>query len=549
MKFLKYIFLSLIVVSSANAVNPGCSAFDDCDTLVACELVYDLEASMRTGQNTIKIPSSEQIVSDAISSKAICKDYASTFKGNIDTEIQAKAPNVRLTIDWSKVKYDSNERSRIEGDPNYKSVVPWYGILVVKKGSLDKYAAAETPVISTEYMKNNRNVFYPDNSSDTIGKGCTYHNHMANDNDVINRAAHITRNEKDSFWTGNDYYVFDGSDVYWGWATIAGEVALAILTFGISAEVSAAAAATKAAASAKNVVTAAQTARKAKLLTESANIANKSRLLADATRVTKDVRLIDEAIKAGAAAQKGTSAAAVASRAKAVQAFEKAGLKFGPGNKTAKELKAIGQALEGSKANLVAISADAATAAAEANRLRAIANARIPLDVSLNSAWRLVQSGTKSATAPARNIFNKGLGWKKRFVGGAATAASLGIGWEIMKAWGYSSSTVDVADNVKFNSFGLLSLDDDEGRENVISHGAWLMFEEAGDTAEDEALATATAFAIDFHSDVEKLNPEYDADDDCNIDIYVVQPVIHKSNVVYYLIYNEPGSLRVNGKR
>ncbi|MDR0726630.1 MAG: hypothetical protein LBF37_01040, partial [Rickettsiales bacterium] len=74
-------------------------------------------------------------------------------------------------------------------------------------------------------------------------------------------------------------------------------------------------------------------------------------------------------------------------------------------------------------------------------------------------------------------------------------------------------------------------------------------FDEAGDSEEDDTLNEVHAFAEAFTEDINKINPNYDSDDDCNIDIYVVQPVVHKSNAVYYLIYNKPGSLRVNGKR
>ena len=124
----------------------------------------------------------------------------------------------------------------------FEALLPWYGILVVKAGSLDKYAKMDLPIISTEYMKSHRDEFFPANSDKALGlaRACTHSNHMAHDKDVINRAAHITMNEQDSFWKGSDYYVYDGQDVYWGWATIAGEVALALLTMGLSAEVAAA---------------------------------------------------------------------------------------------------------------------------------------------------------------------------------------------------------------------------------------------------------------------------------------------------------------------
>ena len=414
-------------------------------------------------------------------------------------------------------------------DPNVpdemESVLPWYGILVVQKGSLDNYANADIPVISTEYMKQNKNKFFPANSNKLMGmaRACTHGNHMAHDKDVINRATHQTMGEQDSFWKGNDFYVYDGEDVYWGWASLAGEVALALVTLGISAEAQAAGAA----------------------------VTGASKAVASA-RVTRNADKLKKAATAAKAAKKGTSAAAKKSRTDAIKALAEAGVKVKDGTR-ASELTKIGTSLE-----------------------KIVANGTLtPWKTALGQPWKMVKPGITTLNPKnAAKVYGHGVTWGQRIKRGGiqATVAAAGAGTatatsngtpafliELAKAFGYSSATYRLPDNIKFNAFGLLSGDDlvetdEDGniikdRRNEVSHGAWLQFLENGESAENAALNEALRFAEEFTEDVQRAN---DSDPLCRgLDIYVVQPAIsnpEKMNgkrEVYYIIQNPAGSLRV----
>lgn len=404
-----------------------------------------------------------------------------------------------------------------EGIPEeFEALFPWYGILVVKAGSLDKYASLDFPIISTEYMKAHRDEFFPANSDKALGlsRGCTHSNHTAHDKDVINRATHITMGENDSFWSGSDYYVYDGKDVYWGWATIAGEVALALLTLGISAEASAAKAGIQMTAAGTKAI---QTSSKA----------------ITAVKLTNKADKLNDAVKAAKAAKSGKNAAEVATRTKAIDALADAGITVKKGT-SAKSLVNIGTALE--------------TAISTAKPLKWTS--------SLLKPWKLVASGAKNIVPTTKNLLGRGATWAKRFTTLGATGAVVGanyLGKEIIKAWGYSSAVLQdpSTGDVAFNSFGLLSDDDEEGRENVVSHGAWIQFNTIGTANEEDALNEAMRFAEELTKDINNINAQ---DPLCDVDIYVVQPAISNpekipgARSVYYILMNDDTKLQVRTK-
>ncbi len=388
----------------------------------------------------------------------------------------------------------------------FEALLPWYGILVVKAGSLDKYAAMDVPIISTEYMKSHRDEFYPANSDKALGmaRACTHSNHMAHDKDVINRATHITMGEKDSFWSGNDYYVYDGQDVYWGWATIAGEVAMALLTMGISAE--------------------AQLATSTiKIPATTARALQTSNRFIDTVNLTKDARKIDSAIDAARAVSKGDAT----TRAAARTALGDAGITVKSGA-SYKDFHAIAQALE--------IAKNAGTHPSWTS--------------ALWRPWRLVASGVKNIKPTFTNTIGSGATWGKRIktlgTAGLVVGANF-LGKELIKAFGYSSAVLQdpTTGDVEFNSFGLLSADDIDGRENVVSHGAWVSFDDTGRANEDDALNEAAAFAEELVKDINSINSQ---DPQCDIDIYVVQPAISNpeklpgKRQIYYILQttNQP---------
>lgn len=105
------------------------------------------------------------------------------------------------------------------------------------------------------------------------------------------------------------------------------------------------------------------------------------------------------------------------------------------------------------------------------------------------------------------------------------------------------TSTGEYTNGAEFQPWLLLSADDIEGQENVINYGMWLMW--IGDSVvpadDDAAYLQAFDFASKFHQDL--LEVQDDGDAPCNVDIYVVRPILRSpgtnSAQLYYLIMND----------
>lgn len=492
-----------------------CATLADCTSQFAPALTQKLQsANINLKSTTLAndVASILQPEFDSLVRGQKCQDVKSELAQYKGMEFSVEFPTHVFDIELQFATTNA-----IEKPEELESLLPWFGILVVKKGSLDKYANSSTPIISTEYMKRNRDTFFPDNSDKPLGlwAGCTHSNHMAADNDVVNRAAHITFDEKDSFWTGNDYYVYDGEDVYWGTAQLIGEIALAVVTFGAGSAVSASKAAAQTAVATDRAVKA-------------------QRAITLAKRAEKLKKMEDSYTAAGQTA-KATKAAQLAkeTRQSARLALEQAGA--GPVNQltSTETIANMGRLLEASGV------AQETTAAVK------------PLTwvSALAKPWRLVKPGLQTLKpSNVAKLYGPGVSWGQRIKRAAITAGGAGLGVALIKAFGYSSASTEIMDNVKFNSFGLLSADDLEGRDNVVSHGAWIQFEESGEINEDDTLNEALAFAEAFQQDMNTINAE---DPQCDVDIYVVQPGISNpeklgTREVYYVIQNPGASLRVS---
>lgn len=506
MKKTLFTVLTLLSVNSAfGATGDGCINYlkTQLTTKLQNANIDPKSPNLKNEIHTLLLPQ----MSEIIEHNSECSSVKNELLSYSGSEFSVNVPNHRydITLNFTESLVGSTDPVPVPDE--MESVLPWYGILVVQKGSLDNYANAAIPVISTEYMKQHKSKFFPENSNKFMGmaRACTHGNHMAHDKDVINRATHVTMGEEDSFWKGNDFYVYDGEDVYWGWAQIAGEVALALVTLGLSAEAQAAAAGVQAA----NVA-----------------VQGASKGVA-AAKITKDAAKIAKAADLAKKAKTGSSAAAVASRADAAKALSEAGITVKKGIR-ATELVKIGKALETATTGIKTVKWTSALA----------------------HPWKLVKAGAESIKP--RNIakmYGPGVTWGQRIKRAAVTAAGAGIGIELIKAFGYSSASYKLSDDVKFNSFGLLSADDLEGRENEVSHGAWLQFEEILAVNDTDALDEALAFAEEFTEDVQKINY---SDPQCKgLDVYVVQPAISNpkkmngKHEVYYIIQNPAGSLRI----
>jgi len=110
-----------------------------------------------------------------------------------------------------------------------------------------------------------------------------------------------------------------------------------------------------------------------------------------------------------------------------------------------------------------------------------------------------------------------------------------------------SSTSKEFSNGIEFKPLCLLSADDLEGYDNVVNYGMWIMFEgNSTDPADDDAAyLQAMDFAAKFYYQLDEYQDEHGAN--CNVDIYVVRPIIRldETNMdepkgeLFYLFMNE----------
>jgi len=106
------------------------------------------------------------------------------------------------------------------------------------------------------------------------------------------------------------------------------------------------------------------------------------------------------------------------------------------------------------------------------------------------------------------------------------------------------TSTGDFTNGIEFKPLLLLSADDIPGQENVVNYGMWLMWNGGSTAAEDDdaAYLQSMDFAEKFYVDLIETM-EDTGNHACDVDIYVVRPVLRNPDVdnpeMYYLIMND----------
>ncbi len=129
--------------------------------------------------------------------------------------------------------------------------------------------------------------------------------------------------------------------------------------------------------------------------------------------------------------------------------------------------------------------------------------------------------------------------------GGEAAGIVYGVLRGVGNLYDYTeTSTGEFTSNIEFRPLGLLSADDLTMQDNKVNYGMWLMWMGDGmDAASDDAAyLQAMDFAQKFYEDLVETQ---DAENNhaCNVDIYVVRPVIRNpgtgADSLYYLIMND----------
>lgn len=476
------------------------------------------------------------------------------------------------------------------GDPNdpakYINTDPaWYGILVVQHGALDNFVGEEANnTVSIKYINDNIDSIYPQ------GYYCTSRSAWANDKDTINQVVKETVDiENDS----NDYYVAGDINLEWVmYAEIAADIILTVVTAGGSQAVSGTLKGARATRSAKNLMKSIKTLNKLDDVKDYVNVARKiSTHTDDIAKLEKNLKNAEKYQKTLKKIDKGTD---VAKNRKELEEIMKAAKEIDPKitedllrdtekiKGRQKELREAVKPLEKQAEEMVKASDNVKLYKDSAESLSDVMKYRRDLRAfrrpqtgnvfsrslkkigafrkslkAANSGAKMLRKADKLARAGMSSKSAKLLDWlfQSSLKHGARLARferDVGLLYGAVAFLGdmydkTSTTSQEFSNGIEFKPFCLLSADDIEGQDNVVNYGMWLMWQgNSTDPADDDAAYLQSMdFAGKFFYNLDSFQEEHGVN--CNVDIYVVRPIIrldesdmtNPSGEMFYLIMNE----------
>ncbi|MBQ3039905.1 MAG: hypothetical protein IJD41_05110 [Alphaproteobacteria bacterium] len=441
---------------------------------------------------------------------------------NYETQPKILKQRIRLADKRGTPSSDPNPRIGAD-DAVWTNIDPaWYAIMVTEHGALNNFVGPDkNNTISLDYIKNNIDSLFPSGR----GGNCTDRSAKSRDNTMINKTMRDkTVDIKDDT---NDYYVAGDVSLQWlSYMEIALDVALTVVTMGGSQAITGITKAARASRNLKNLTTTIKQLEKIDTVTDyvklssqldAAKAANNADEIADITKRMADLENADDNVKLFK-----QSTDAVKDMNKYLDALKAMkGLR-----KTKQTGNIIARGFKGAKATAQSLKAvNTGTKTLD----KAAKIARKGMKTGRTNDW-LFQSTMKNIGALGRLGTGTGILYGAlKFVGG-------------MYDW-TETSTGNFTNNIDFAPLLLLSADDLQGQENVVNHGMWLMW--AGDstspTDDDAAFLQAMDFASKFHEDL--MENQNDSNSPCNIDIWVVKPIIRdpgtEHQALYYLVMND----------
>ena len=457
-----------------------------------------------------------------------------TFPGGrkivVNYETQPKVLRQRLTAANKRSLPDDNPNPRIGAADDtavWTNTDPaWYGIMVVQNGALREFAGeGKNNTISMKYINDNIDKLYPQ------GYHCTSKSALALDDDELNKAVVKTVGLPEGEDT-NDYYVAGDVNLQWiSYMEIALDVVITVATFGGGAAVLGATKAARASKALKGLSASMRTLRQ----TES--VQKYMRLGQRYTRAAEELKKLDKAKDAAAYAKKSDEVKQLGDAMRKmeraddnVRQYKKNADTFTELNKYRHNLQALRRPAQ--RGNIMARAWRSFKAANSGGRL-------------LRRSSKLARSGATSGKVRDwlfhSTLKNIGKLAKLEEAGGLLYGAITFAG--DMYDW-TETSTGNYTNGIDFKPLLLLSADDIEGQENVVNYGMWLMW--AGDSVsaadDDAAYLQAMDFAEKTWQDL-LTQQEEKGTHHCNVDIYVVRPVIRNpgedDSALYYLIMND----------
>jgi hypothetical protein len=502
----------------------------------------------------------------------------------------------------------ATKRSLPNGEPNPKLMDPndpakymntepsWYAIMVVQHDSLKEFVGADkNNTLSVKYINDHIDEIYP------RGYYCTSKSAIANDKDTINQVVReVVAVEDDS----NDYYVAGDVNLEWVmYAEIAADIIITVATAGAGQVVTGS---LKGMRATKTAVKLAKNANKLKKLPHVAKYAKSANKISSVARKAerlekniKNAKKYERALKNLENAKRANKATDIAKYQKEADEILQAAKKIDPSMtddvlKNSKNVETEAKKLKDSVPELEKELANSRKNYSP-EQLKEIDqytdNAKY-LDELLKyrnslKAFKRPQTGNiitrnlKKVGAFAKSLKAANTGAKTMTKAGRVARAGMSSFSSKAKYWltdvtlkhgarlarferdagllygaisflgdmydKTSSTSQEFSNGIEFKPLCLLSADDLEGQDNVVNYGMWLMWEgNSTDSADDDAAyLQAMDFASKFYYQLDEFQDAHGAN--CNVDIYVVHPIIRldETNMedpkgeLFYLFMND----------
>ncbi len=454
----------------------------------------------------------------------------------INYETQQKILTQRLTISEKRGLPSDDPNPRV-GDKNDDSVwtntdPAWYGIMVVESGALNQFVGPDkNNTISVKYINDNIDTLYPS------GLNCTSRSALAEDNCAINRAVTNTVGiEGDT----NDYYVAGDINLEWiGYAEIALDVVITVATFGTGTL-------------ALGAVRGAQSLRALngmrntlKTLRATDTVRDYIKYTGQANRLTAELKTIDRVADATKYAEKTKELEKIQDTVKTLENADDV-KKYRETSKTFSDLNSYRHTLKGAEFRKIPNRGNVAVRSVRATRAAAKTLKAVTTGNKLIKRGAKLGRASKLSTRVRDYLFHStlktaGVLAKMQMATGAIYGALQTVGGLMYDFT--ETSTGEFTNDIDFKPLLLLSADDIQGQEDTINYGMWLMW--YGDSQspmdDDAAYLQAMDFAAKFHEDL--LDIQEDSASPCDIDIFVVRPIIRNPDSqnpeLYYLIMND----------
>ncbi len=464
-----------------------------------------------------------------------------TLTINYSTQPKVLKQKLMLATKRSLPNGDANPRLMDPNDPaKYLNTEPaWYAIMVVQHDSLKDFVGEDkNNTLSVKYINDHIDDIYPQ------GYFCTSKSVLANDSFTINKVVHDVVNIEDDT---NDYYVAGDVNLEWiMYAEIAADIILTVATVGVG----------EAAMIQLKTVRAFKTGKKLiKTMHELSKIKEVKQYIEKMRKIaqhTKDIEKLEKEIKSIKDAKEiATKRAEIKKLQESVKTLEKETDEL---VKTSKEVKQYKEQAEAYK------DLDKYYKSLRAYRRPQTGNVIVRALKTLKAA----NTGTKTMKK-AGKIARAGMSTRSAKMGHWLFDATLKHGARLARferdtglIYGAvsflgdmydqtSSTSKEFSNGIEFKPLCLLSADDLAGQENVVNYGMWLMWVgNSTDPADDDAAyLQAMDFASKFYYQLDEYQDEHGAD--CNVDIYVVRPIIRldetdvekPSGELFYLFMNE----------